>query len=92
MYEWHIDIEYHQERLHLALPLNILAIIKSRFMDLSITNAVSPVKLRAKVELSLQLNIDERWDIEFDSRWRTFRWNELPNFKVLGLKLIWQNS
>lgn len=76
----------------MALPLNILAIIKSRLLDVSIHNAVSPIKLQAKAELSLQLNIDERWDIEFDSRLGTFRWNELPNFKVLDLKLIWQNS
>ena len=46
-YVGHIGIEYHQERLHLALPLNILAIIKSRLLDVSISNAVSPIKLQA---------------------------------------------
>jgi len=35
----------------------------------------------------LGLNIDERWDLEFDSRWETIIWNEPPNFKVLGLKI-----
>ena len=85
--EGRIDIEYYQERLHLALPLNISAIIKSRLLGVSISNAARPIKLQAKAELSLQLNIDERWDIEFDSRWETITWNESPNFKVLGLKI-----
>ena len=61
-------------------------------MDVSISNAGGPIKLQAKAELSLKLNIDKRWDIEFDSRWGTFKWNEMPNFKALTLKLIWQNS
>ena len=87
MREGRIDIEYYQERLHLALPLNISAIIKSRLLGVSISNAARPIKLQAKAELSLQLNIDERWDIEFDSRWETITWNESPNFKVLGLKI-----
>jgi hypothetical protein len=82
-----IDIEYYQGRLHLALPLNISAIIKSRFLGVSISNAANPIKFQAKAELSLGLNIDERWDLEFDSRWETITWNEPPNFKVLGLKI-----
>ena len=45
MYEGHIDIEYYQERLHLALPLNISSIIKSRLLEVSISNAVRPIKL-----------------------------------------------
>ena len=82
-----IDIEYYQERLHLALPLNISAVIKSRLLGISISNAARPIKLQAKAELSLQLNIDERWNIEFDSRWGTVKWDEPPNLKVLGLKI-----
>ena len=85
--EGRIDIEYYQERLHLALPLNISAIIKSRLLGVSVSNAARPIKLQAKAELSLQLNIDERWDIEFDSRWETIKWNEPPNFTFLGLKM-----
>ena len=56
-------------------------------MDVSISNAGGPIKLQAKAELSLQLNIDERWDIEFDLRWGIIEWNEPPNFKVLRLKM-----
>ena len=85
--EERIDIEYYQGRLHLALPLNISAIIKSRLLGVSISNAAKPIKFQAKAELSLELNIDERWDLEFDSRWETITWNEPPNFKVLGLKI-----
>jgi hypothetical protein len=85
--EERIDIEYFQGRLHLALPLNISAIIKSRLLGVSISNAAKPIKFQAKAELSLELNIDERWDLEFDSRWETITWNEPPNFKVLGLKI-----
>ena len=71
----------------MALPLNISAIIKSRLLGISISNAAKPIKFQAKAELSLGLNIDERWDLEFDSRWETITWNEPPNFKVLGLKI-----
>jgi len=85
--EERIDIEYYQGRLYLALPLNISAIIKSRLLGVSISNAAKPIKFQAKAELSLELNIDERWDLEFDSRWETITWNEPPNFKVLGLKI-----
>ena len=82
-----IDIEYYQGRLHVVLPLNISAIIKSRLLGISISNAAKPIKFQAKAELSLELNIDERWDLEFDSRWETITWNEPPIFKVLGLKI-----
>ena len=85
--EEHIDIEYYQGRFHLALPLNISAIIKSRLLGVAISNAGKPIKFQAKAELSSELNIDERWDLEFDSRWETITWNEPPNFKVLGLKI-----
>jgi len=85
--EEHIDIEYYQGRFHLALPLNISAIIKSRLLGVAISNAGKPIKFQAKAELSSELNIDERWDLEFDSRWETITWNVPPNFKVLGLKI-----
>jgi hypothetical protein len=85
--EERIDIEYYQGRLHLTLPLNISSIIKSRLLGVSISNVANPIKFQAKAELSLDLNIDERWDLEFDSRWETITWNEPPNFKVLGLKI-----
>ena len=85
--EEHIDIEYYQGRFHLALPLNISAIIKSRLLGVAISNAGNPIKFQAKAELSSELNIDERWDLEFDSRWETITWNVPPNFKVLGLKI-----
>ena len=45
MYQVRIDIEYYQERLHSALPLNISSIIKSRLLEVSISNAVRPIKL-----------------------------------------------
>ena len=85
--EERIDIEYYQGRLHLTLPLNISSIIKSRLLGVSISNVANPIKFQAKAELSLDLNINERWDLEFDSRWETITWNEPPNFKVLGLKI-----
>ena len=82
-----IDIEYYQGRFHINLPLNISAIIKSRIFGLSISNAAKPMTFQAKVELSLGLNIDEQWNLEFDSKWGKITWNEPPNFKVLGLKI-----
>ena len=49
--EERIDIEYYQGRLHLALPLNISAIIKSRLLGVSISNAAKPIKFQAKAEV-----------------------------------------
>ena len=82
-----LDIEYYQGRLHMDLPLNISAIIKSHIFGVSISNVIKPIIFQAIAELSLGLNIDEQWNLEFDSKWEAITWNEPPNFKVLGLKI-----
>jgi hypothetical protein len=82
-----IDIKYYEGRLHVVLPLNISAVIKSRLFGVSISNAAKPIKFQATAELSLGIDVDDQWDLEFDSRWETITWDEPPNFKVLGLKI-----
>jgi len=80
----------YQDNLDASIPVEVLVNIKKKILAFNVKNK-KPIKFKLRIDIHLDLTIDENFDLASVCKLQKIHWIEAPKTDILGLEINLQN-
>ena len=82
-----IELNLVGGKLYVEVPLDVASVIKKKVLGIALNNIKNPFIFKARARMSLDLEINEKWDLVCHSKWEELQWEQKPTVRLFGIEL-----